>query len=178
MSTSQSTAACFGFRCRCGEPAHVAACTPWERALCAVHAATADVCESVTLNELADEAEAAPAAAGLAARAATLTAADPPSPKIKVEPAEQIAEWAPLDSLPLPDGCPVVVDITGEASGGGGGGSGRGGGGGGRRGGGGGRGGAGRGGRGVPKKCARCGELLKGGCPCRRRAASGGGGGI
>ena len=82
----------------------------------------------------------------------------PPSPKVKIEPAEQIAGWAPLGDLfieidgvqvPLPDGTPVV-DLTADggsepvaaANGGR------------------------RGGRGVPKTCRRCSKPKKGGCAC------------
>lgn len=83
----------------------------------------------------------------------------PPSPTVKIEPAEQLAGWAPLGDLaieiegvqvPLPDGTPVV-DLTADggseavvaaADGGR------------------------RGGRGVPKTCRTCGALKKGGCAC------------
>ena len=83
----------------------------------------------------------------------------PPSPGVKVEPADQLATWAPLDELgaaifgahpplpplpPLPRGAAVVVDITGNDGGGRGG----------------------RGGRGVPKTCTTCKKLKKGGCAC------------
>ena len=96
----------------------------------------------------------------------------PPSPKVKVEPAEQLAKWAALDEItididgmrvPLPDGCPMVVDVTGDdggeatatatsgdnVSGGG------------------------RGGRGVPKRCSVCKQPKKGGCSCVKTKAKG-----
>ena len=93
----------------------------------------------------------------------------PPSPKIKVEPADQVGAWAPLDKIgsveidglqvPLPRGTPVVIDVDAEGSssaqvhvsrGRAGGGRGRG------------SGGSTRGGAGVPKTCRACGAPKKG----------------
>jgi hypothetical protein len=63
---------------RCGEPAWLPPCTPMAHALCPAHAANADDAdEATTLDEL-------------------VGAAAPTSPKIKVEPAEQLSTWAPL----------------------------------------------------------------------------------
>ena len=99
----------------------------------------------------------------------------PRSPPIKVEPPDQLSQWATLDELeedgkawridlPLPDGL--------RARGGGAcgrgdvlGGRGRGGG----RGGGSGA----RGGRGMPKTCGACKQLKKGGCACVKPKATG-----
>ena len=91
----------------------------------------------------------------------------PPSPKIKVEPAEQLAGWVALGELaveidgvqvPLPDGTPVVVDITGDDGDGAGAATAGGGS-------------SGRGGRGVPKRCSVCRQPKKGGCACVKTKA-------
>lgn len=97
------------------------------------------------------------------------SADSPPSPKVKVEPADQVGAWAPLGEVgsveidglqvPLPRGTPVVIDVDAE-----GGSSAERHGSRGRAGGGRGRGsssGA-RGGAGVPKMCRACGVLKKG----------------
>ena len=97
------------------------------------------------------------------------SADSPPSPKVKVEPADQVGAWAPLGEVgsveinglqvPLPRGTPVVIDVDAE-----GGSSAERHGSRGRAGGGRGRGsssGA-RGGAGVPKMCRACGVPKKG----------------
>jgi hypothetical protein len=153
------------------------------RALCPAHAAAPAAATRTAPT-------AAPAAAA-ADEAMTLDelvgATAPTSPKVKVEPADQLSTWASLDELPLPTPLPgaarcsfkpgcrctscrtVVIDCdsSGDEFGGARSSSARGGGACGR-----GRGGA-RGGRGVPKTCRTCKAPLKGGHVCPGPAGGG-----
>ena len=166
----------------------------WE---CTAPAATVPVAADAPAAAAAPVAAAAPAAAAapVAARRRVVTDGDSDeeatvavlaaeggaqSPKIKIEPAEQVSGWAALGELevPLPPPLPgaarcsfqpgcrcelcrtIVLDDSDDEFGGaaavrtaG------------RAGGRGGRGGA-RGGRGVPKTCRVCGVLKRGGCAC------------